>query len=65
MDVRGRAAKVEFLVDGVVRGSDLQRPFTFGWDSAAESPGEHRLEARAFASGRTVAAPLTVMVALP
>jgi hypothetical protein len=63
--VGGKAEQVEFLVDGILRGTDQQRPFTFGWDTAAEAPGAHRLEARAFAAGRTVAAPLTVTVAAP
>lgn len=65
VDVAGKAEQVEFLVDGTVRGTDLQRPFTFGWDSAAEAPGQHRLEARAFAAGRVVTAPLMVTVAVP
>jgi N-acetylmuramoyl-L-alanine amidase-like protein/Big-like domain-containing protein len=65
VDVGGKAARVEFLVDGVLRGTDLQRPFTLGWDTAAEAAGVHRLEARAFAANRTVAAPLTVTVAAP
>ena len=63
VDVRGRRARVEFLVDGVVRGTDVAAPFTLGWDTAAETVGPHRLEARAVgANGRSAAAALTVSV---
>ena len=54
VDVTGSAARVEFWIDGKLRGTDLQRPFTLGWDTAAETPGEHSLEARAFGAGRSV-----------
>jgi hypothetical protein len=64
VDVTGKAARVEFLVDGVLRGTDVRRPFTLGWDTSAETPGPHRLEARVVgADGRTAAAELTVTVA--
>ena len=36
VDVRGRAERVEFLVDGVVRGTDVAAPYTFGWNTDAE-----------------------------
>jgi hypothetical protein len=63
VDVRGGARHVEFLVDGVSRGVDVQRPFTLGWDTSTETPGAHRLEARAVgANGRTAVAGLTVVV---
>ena len=63
VDVRGAAERVEFLVDGVPRGTDVRRPFTLGWDTSAETPGPHRLEARAVgAGGRNVPAELTVTV---
>jgi hypothetical protein len=65
VDVAGSASRVEFWIDNVLRGTDLQRPFTFGWDASGETPGEHGLEARAVAAGRNVAAPLTVTVAAP
>jgi len=62
--VTGQASRVEFRIDGVLRGTDLQRPFTLGWDTSLELPGEHRLEARAFGpGGHKVASPLTVVVA--
>jgi hypothetical protein len=63
VDVAGQAEWVEFWIDGELRGTDLQRPFTLGWDTAAETPGEHRLEARAVgANAREARAPVTVTV---
>ena len=57
------AARVEFLVDGVVRGADVAAPYTLGWNASAETPGEHRLTARAFGkSGKAVEATVTVTV---
>jgi hypothetical protein len=64
VDVKGRAARVEFLVDGVVRGSDLARPYTLGWDSSKETPGAHTLTARAIGP-TTVERSVTVTVAPP
>ena len=52
VDVRGRAERVEFLVDGVVRGTDVAAPYTFGWNASAEPAGTHRLTARAVGNGR-------------
>ena len=66
VDVRGRATRVEFLVDGVARGSDVAAPYTLGWNAAAEQPGPHRLTARAVgASGKTVEVTVTVTVPPP
>ncbi|HWL32742.1 MAG TPA: N-acetylmuramoyl-L-alanine amidase [Gaiellaceae bacterium] len=59
VDVRGRAERVEFLVDGVLRGTDVAAPYTFGWNASAEPPGPHRLTARAV-GGKTVEAAVTV-----
>ena len=64
VDVRGRAERVEFLVDGVLRGTDVAAPFTFGWNASAEQPGEHRLTARAHGPGGGVAE-RTVTVVVP
>jgi hypothetical protein len=66
VDVRGRAAHVEFLVDGVSRGSDVAAPYTLGWNAAAEPPGLHRLTAHAVgANGSAVEASVTVTVPPP
>ncbi len=62
VDVKGRGARVEFLVDGVVRGTDVAAPYTLGWDTGAETPGTHRLTARAVGP-TTVEASVSVTVA--
>lgn len=60
------AAEVDFLIDGIVRGSDLAAPYTFGWNADAEAPGEHRLTARARGNnGRIVEATIRVTVPAP
>jgi hypothetical protein len=65
-DVQGAAAKVEFWVDGALQGTDVQRPYTIGWDTAGETPGAHRLTVKAIArDGRTAERTLTVHVAEP
>ncbi len=57
------ASRVEFLVDGVVRGTDVEAPYTLGWNASAETPGAHRLTARAVGKdGKTVEATVTVTV---
>jgi hypothetical protein len=61
VDLRGKAARVEFLVDGVVRGTDVAAPYTLGWDASSESPGPHTLTARAVGAG-TVERTVTVTV---
>ena len=64
--VAGRVARVEFLVDGVLRGADLAAPYTFGWSTAAEQPGPHVLTARAVGKdGKVVQASITATVAAP
>jgi len=66
VDVRGRAERVEFLVDGVVRGTDVAAPYTFGLNADAEQPGEHRLTARAVgAKGKSAQETVTVTVPPP
>ena len=65
-DVRGRAQRVEFLVDGVLRGSDVAAPYTLGLNAEAEQPGDHTLTARAVgANGKAVEATVTVSVPPP
>ena len=61
VETAGKPARVEFLVDGVLRGADVAAPYTFGWDSSAEAPGPHRLTARAIGK-KTVEASVTVDV---
>jgi hypothetical protein len=64
VDVKGRPQRVEFLVDGVVRGTDVAAPYTLGWNASAEAPGPHVLTARAVGK-TTVAATVTVTVPAP
>ena len=64
VEALGRPVRVEFLVDGVLRGADVAAPFTFGWDASAEQRGEHRLTARARGPGGGVAE-RTVTVVVP
>jgi len=64
VDIRGRAERVEFLVDGVLRGTDVAAPYTYGWNASAETPGRHTLTARAVGK-RTVKQTVTVMVPAP
>lgn len=60
------AARVEFLVDGVLRGTDVAGPYTFGWNASGEPPGPHRLTARAVGQrGKIVEASVTVTVPAP
>ena len=61
VEVSGKPSRVEFVIDGVVRGTDVAAPYTFGWNADAETPGTHRLTARAI--GKTpVEATVTVTV---
>ena len=63
VETRGRVERVEFLVDGALRGSDVAAPYTLGWNADAETPGPHRLTARAVgADGKVVQATVTVTV---
>ena len=64
VDVRGRAQRLEFLVDGVVRGTDVAAPYTFGWNASVEPAGPHVLTARAVGA-RTVERSVTVTVPAP
>jgi N-acetyl-anhydromuramyl-L-alanine amidase AmpD len=65
-DIAGRASRVEFRVDGELRGADLQRPFTLGWDASADAPGRHALLVRAIGrDGRVAERRLSVTVAPP
>lgn len=58
---------VDLLVDGTLRGSGRQAPYTFGWDTALEANGRHTLTAHAVAAsdGRTADTTVVVKVANP
>jgi hypothetical protein len=59
-----RPVRVEFLIDGVLRGTDVAAPYSFGWNAAAEAVGEHRLTARAAGRNGKIAE-TTVTVTVP
>jgi hypothetical protein len=45
-------SRVDFLVDGTVKGSDSASPYTYAWNTAVETNASHTLIARAYdASG--------------
>ena len=62
VDIAGKPLRVEFLVDGVVRGADVAAPYTFGWNSDVEAPGTHRLTARGVGK-KTIEATAAVTIA--
>ena len=57
-------SQVEFLVDGVVKGTDASSPYSFAWDTTTAANGSHTLTARATdgASNSTTSAAVTVTV---
>jgi hypothetical protein len=55
VETAGLVAKVEFLVDGTLRGTDVAAPYTFGWSTAGVQPGAHVLTARAVGKSGKVA----------
>ena len=67
VDARGTIVRVDFLVDGVVRGSATAVPFAFTWDTATDAPGAHHVLVRVVGSGGNVAEspPVGVTVAAP
>jgi N-acetylmuramoyl-L-alanine amidase-like protein/Big-like domain-containing protein len=48
-------AGVDFLVDGIVRATVREQPYTLDWDTTLERNGRHRLHVRAVAPDGTVA----------
>jgi N-acetyl-anhydromuramyl-L-alanine amidase AmpD len=66
LEVTGRVARVELLVDGAVRATLTQAPFAWTWDTSTEAPGAHTLTARVAAlDGKVVEQVVTVTVASP
>lgn len=57
-------ARVEFLVDGVSRGTDTTSPFTFSWNTTQYSNSTHTIQSRAYdaADNVTTSATITVTV---
>jgi poly(beta-D-mannuronate) lyase len=57
-------ARVEFLVDGVLRSTDSSAPYEWSWDTAKVSNGVHVLSVRAFDSAGSSAGARAEVVAL-
>jgi leucyl aminopeptidase len=66
-EARGAIARVEFLVDGAVRGTVAAAPFAFAWETAGEAPGAHQLVVRVVGTDGKLAQspPVSVTVAPP
>jgi hypothetical protein len=62
VEATGRPERIDFLVDGEMRGTDVAAPYTLGWNTAAEATGPHRLTARASGRGKSVETTVTVTV---
>lgn len=57
-------ARVEFFVDGQARSVDASAPYEWTWNTSAEAPGEHTLEATAYDNlGQSSTTSVTVFVA--
>jgi hypothetical protein len=62
--VTGAPARVEFVVDGVVRAAVTQRPYALDWDTTLEPNGLHTLAVRALRSDGKVLASRAVLVSV-
>ncbi|MCA1814545.1 MAG: hypothetical protein LC624_11460 [Halobacteriales archaeon] len=47
-DTASGVARVDFLIDGALRGSDATAPYEFLWHAGDEGAGTHVIQARAF-----------------
>ncbi|WP_404371742.1 M20/M25/M40 family metallo-hydrolase [Corallococcus coralloides] len=58
-------SRVEFLVDGAVKGTSFASPYSYAWDSRTVANGSHTVAAKAYdsAGNNTVTAARTVTVA--
>ncbi|MDQ1477932.1 MAG: chitinase, partial [Actinomycetota bacterium] len=64
VETSGSVARVEFVVDGLVRDTATAAPYAYDWDASIETPGQHRLTVRAVGQDGGVAEQsLTVTVA--
>jgi hypothetical protein len=55
-------SRVEFHVDGVLRGTSTAKPFQFTWDSAGDAAGTHSLTAEAIDTAGNIGASASVQV---
>jgi N-acetyl-anhydromuramyl-L-alanine amidase AmpD len=66
VDTGGSVKKVDFLIDGVLRGTSTKTPYAFDWDTTAETPGPHQaVVVVTGADGDTVERSATVTVSAP
>jgi poly(hydroxyalkanoate) depolymerase family esterase len=54
--------RVEFLIDGVLAGSDASAPYSYAWNSAAGANGTRRLQARAIDAAGNVGSSAEIQV---
>jgi fibronectin type 3 domain-containing protein len=55
-------AKVDFLVDGVVKNSDTTSPYSYSWDSKTVADGTHTVQAKATDVAGNIGSSITVSV---
>jgi leucyl aminopeptidase len=55
-------SRVDFLVDGVSRGTDSTAPYSYGWDTTTSSNGSHALTAQAYDAAGNVGISSSVTV---
>jgi leucyl aminopeptidase len=55
-------SRVEFYVDGALRGSDTTAPYSYGWDTTTSANGSRALTARAYDAAGNVGTSSTVTV---
>jgi N-acetyl-anhydromuramyl-L-alanine amidase AmpD len=55
VDAKGTVARVEFVVDGVLRSTAAAAPYAWDWDTGQETPGAHALTVRAVGADGTAA----------
>ena len=60
--ITGAPARVDLLVDGVVRATLTQRPYALDWDTTQDADGPHTLLVRAFRSDGKLLASRAVVV---
>ncbi len=54
--------KVEFYVDGVLKGTDTSSPYSYAWDTTAYAAGSHTLYSKAYDAASNVGTSATISV---
>lgn len=66
VETSGSVARVDFLVDGLVRATATAAPYAYDWDTSGETPGQHKLTVQVVGrDGGIAEQSLTVTVAAP